>query len=124
MARISRLFLAAFGTLVIVACVGVATGAFKPDVTVSVENTSFDMTTVRVFCGGGQVWRFSNVVPASEERKKLRLTRCSQVDILVSYFGQPYRDILFGNIGILRADAEIVVNIGNAPSTTWYMIRE
>jgi hypothetical protein len=123
MAKPRHFIWAAFFVLVGLACATTGIVQNRPTADVRIENVSFDILTVRVFCDGRQVKRFSQVIASTTEQATLRLFPCTRVTVVAERFGSRTRPIIYDNIIGLNQDGLLIVVIGNTESTSAYRIR-
>jgi hypothetical protein len=123
MAKPRHFIWATFFILIGLACATTGVVRDRPTADVVVENLSFDILTVRVFCDGTQLKRFSQLHTGAVERATLRLPLCTRISVIAERFGTRTSPIIYDNIFGVYENALLTVTIGNTESTSSYMIQ-
>jgi hypothetical protein len=123
MAKPRHFVWAAFFVIVGLACATTGVVSNRPTADVLVQNLSFDILTIRVFCDGTQLKRFSQLHTGATERATLRLPLCNRISVVAERFGSRTPPLVYDNIFGIYEDALLTVTIGNAESTSSYMIQ-
>lgn len=123
MATTRHYILATFFVLVGIACASTGLYVRPPDTTITVENNSFDLITVKVYCGGSQLARLSQIGVSQTASRDVSLARCSRVDVLIDHFSSS-REVFFRDIVGVYQGSTLFISVGNSDATTYYRFKE